>query len=102
MEMPEFEIKMTMPDFGMISRKYKVQEVGLTKEGHLITEQNFEVYVKQMRIAWGMTQEQMAKVCDISSSALSRIERGDQSPSISLAVKMLDELGLRLVATSKL
>ena len=55
--------------------------------------------IKEARTAAGLTQEQLAKMCDVSRQTISAIEKGDYNPTINLCIaickaldKTLDEL----------
>ena len=74
--MPDFEFKIKIPD--------KVQ-------GSFSPLSSAEVVdtVRTLRELDGMTQADFAEKLGISKSALSRIECGEQDPSLPLAMKML-------------
>ena len=46
--------------------------------------------IKSLRRQAGLTQEQMAELCDISTSFLGHIERGSRRLSLETAVKIAD------------
>lgn len=50
--------------------------------------------LKQAREARGLSQEQLANICDIEHSQVSRIERGVVNATISTIVLLADNLGL--------
>ena len=44
--------------------------------------------IHEKRKALGLSQEQLAKACGVSRQTISLIERGDYSPSVTLALKL--------------
>ena len=44
--------------------------------------------VKELRTAKGMTQEQLAKECEVQRTTITMIEIGENKPSIELAKKL--------------
>lgn len=44
--------------------------------------------VKELRISKGMTQEQLAKLANVSSRTIISLEKGQYNPSIMLAYKI--------------
>lgn len=43
-----------------------------------------------------LTQKELGKLCDLPQSAIARIEKGENSPSITTVTKVLTALGKRL------
>ena len=52
--------------------------------------------IKEKRKSCGMTQEQLAEMCDLSVSYIAHIERGTKSLSLESAVKVSNALGVSL------
>ena len=44
--------------------------------------------VKELRTAKGITQEQLAKECDVQRTTITMIEIGENKPSVELAKKL--------------
>ena len=44
--------------------------------------------LKELRIAKGLTQEQLASECGVQRTAISNIEIGENKPSVELAKKL--------------
>ena len=44
--------------------------------------------VKELRTAKGMTQEQLAKECEVQRTTITMIEIGENKPSVELAKKL--------------
>ena len=44
--------------------------------------------VKELRIAKGLTQEQLAKECEVQRTTITMIEIGENKPSVELAKKL--------------
>ena len=44
--------------------------------------------IKTLRKAKGLSQEELAKQCGVSRQTISLIERGDYSPSVTLALTL--------------
>jgi transcriptional regulator with XRE-family HTH domain len=55
---------------------------------------NFGLNLKLARTAAGMTQTELADKLGIAQKQLSRYERGEQTPSVEMAVRMADALGI--------
>ena len=45
-------------------------------------------YIKELRTAFGWTQEEFSEKLGVSRQTISQIERGDYSPSVTLALKI--------------
>ena len=54
--------------------------------------------IKSLRMEAGLTQEQMAEMCEISTSFLGHIERGSRKLSLETAVKIADCLHVSMDA----
>lgn len=53
--------------------------------------------IRQLRVAIeGMTQEKLAKLCDVTRQTIIALEAGKYSPSLELAFKIARALGRRL------
>lgn len=46
------------------------------------------VDIKELRIAKGLTQEQLAKECGVQRTTITMIELGENKPSVELAKKL--------------
>lgn len=44
--------------------------------------------VKELRMSKGLTQEQLAKECDVQRTTITMIEIGENKPSVELAKKL--------------
>lgn len=53
----------------------------------------FGAHVRQVRKARGLTQGQLAELCDLSIDMVGRIERGDAAPSFDTIEKLMAALG---------
>lgn len=53
-------------------------------------------FIRQKRIEQGITQAQLAKAIDISSSLVSRIESGERRPSHRELLRLSEVLGVRV------
>lgn len=52
-------------------------------------------WLKQLRLQRKLTQEEVAKLCDISRSFYTHIEKGNKTPSVEVAKKISRTLGFR-------
>jgi DNA-binding XRE family transcriptional regulator len=52
--------------------------------------------IKKLRIAAGMSQDDLAKAAGISRIAIARYETGERTPSIITAVKIANALGCKV------
>jgi uncharacterized protein len=52
--------------------------------------------VRSMRLQHGLSQERLARRCQTSQRHISRIERGDVSPTVETLEKLLRAMGERL------
>lgn len=50
--------------------------------------------IKEARVTKGITQEQLAEKTGVNTTYISDIERGAKFPSLSLFIKIVDELGV--------
>lgn len=50
--------------------------------------------IKEARVTKGITQEQLAEKTGVNTTYVSDIERGAKFPSLSLFIKIVDELGV--------
>lgn len=57
---------------------------------------SFSTQVFLARKEQKLTQQQLAAACGINQAEISRIERGDASPTLGTMVRVLGALGLRL------
>ena len=46
------------------------------------------IHLKELRTATGMTQEQLAKECEVQRTTITMIEIGENKPSVELAKKL--------------
>lgn len=65
-------------DYGMTGRIERKGADGMPLYNHL----------KEYRARLGVNQQQMGMLCGTSRQTISQIERGDYSPSVSLALKI--------------
>ena len=52
--------------------------------------------LKSARAAKDLSQEELAKLCDVSRQTISAIEKGDYNPTINLCIAICKELGKTL------
>lgn len=52
--------------------------------------------LRLVRLYYGLPQEELAKILDISQSMISEVERGSKSVSIDLLERYSEELGVRM------
>ena len=57
--------------------------------------------IKDSRKSLKVTQRQLAELAGIGINTLTKIERGEANPSLSILNKVLDTLGLELTTTIK-
>ena len=50
--------------------------------------------LKERRAALGVNQQEMGKLCGVSRQTISLIERGDYSPSVTLALRIAAVCGV--------
>lgn len=62
---------------------------------------NFGLNLKLARIKAGMLQNEVAAKVGITQAMLSRYERGDQMPSVAVAVELADALGVSIEELTK-
>lgn len=53
-------------------------------------------HLKEMRARLGVNQQEMGKLVGTSRQTISQIERGDYSPSVTLALKIAKVCGVRV------
>ena len=53
-------------------------------------------FISKCRRDKGFTQKELGKLCGLPQSAIARIEKGENSPSIATVTKVLTVLGKRL------
>lgn len=51
----------------------------------------YNAYLRQLRVKWTLSQEELAELLDISQARISRYEKGEEHPTLSVA------LGLQVV-----
>jgi DNA-binding XRE family transcriptional regulator len=51
----------------------------------------YNAYLRQLRVKWMLSQEELAKLLDISQARISRYEKGEEYPTLSVA------LGLQVI-----
>lgn len=51
-------------------------------------------HLKELRARLGVNQQEMGKLVDTSRQTISQIERGDYSPSVTLALKIAKVCGV--------
>jgi DNA-binding XRE family transcriptional regulator len=59
---------------------------------------NFAPFIAQRRIELGMTQGKLALLADVGITSVRNAEAGKSSVSLAIAARILDALGLSLVA----
>ena len=52
--------------------------------------------LKEYRAKLGVNQQEMGRLCRVSRQTISLIERGDYSPSVTLALKIARACGVRV------
>lgn len=52
--------------------------------------------LKEYRARIGVNQQEMGKLVGVSRQTISQIERGDYSPSVTLALKIVKVLGVNV------
>ena len=57
--------------------------------------------IRNRRKMLGVTQGQLAAISGVGINTLTKIERGEGNPSMSVLLHVLDSLGLELVARVK-
>lgn len=78
----------------MLGQEAKHYNGNMRKLNYLQIGQN----IKTLRSEAGLTQEKMAKICEISTSFLGHIERGTRKLSLETAVKIADCLQISMDA----
>lgn len=53
-------------------------------------------HLKELRARLGVNQQEMGKLVDTSRQTISQIERGDYSPSVTLALKIAKACGVKV------
>lgn len=53
-------------------------------------------HLKEMRARLGVNQQEMGRLVNTSRQTISQIERGDYSPSVTLALKIAKVCGVRV------
>ena len=53
-------------------------------------------HLKEMRARLGVNQQEMGKLVGTSRQTISQIERGDYSPSVTLALKIAKVCGVKV------
>jgi transcriptional regulator with XRE-family HTH domain len=71
-------------------------EEELQRLGLLVDQIAFGARVRALREAASMSLRDLAERCGVSAPMLSQVERGDTSPTLSVAARMAGGLGLRL------
>lgn len=51
-------------------------------------------HLKELRARNGLNQQELGRLADVSRQTISLIERGDYSPSVTLALKLAQILGV--------
>ncbi len=62
---------------------------------------NIGQQIKERRKSLNVTQRQLAELSGIGINTLTKIERGEANPSLSILNKILDTLGLELTTDIK-
>lgn len=62
---------------------------------------NIGLQIKERRKSLKVTQRQLAELAGIGINTLTKIERGEANPSLSILNKILDTLGLELTTIIK-
>ncbi|WP_084494962.1 helix-turn-helix domain-containing protein [Nocardia shimofusensis] len=58
----------------------------------------FGTYVVERRLTLGLTQQDVADLADVGLSSVRTLEGGKSSPTLTVTLRILDALGLTLVA----
>lgn len=45
----------------------------------------YNAYLRQLRVKWTLSQQELAELLDISQARISRYEKGEEHPTLSLA-----------------
>ena len=54
----------------------------------------FGDFIKNARLSKSMTQHEVATIAKVEQAYLSKVERGAREPSLSIALRLCDALGL--------
>jgi len=57
---------------------------------------NFGTRLKSVRLSKDITQDELAKICNTTKQVISRYERGERTPKITVASEYADKLGIDL------
>lgn len=57
----------------------------------------FGLYLKRLRVAKGLTQQQLAEKADLSIGFLGSVERGEKSPTLESLQKIASAMDMTLV-----
>ncbi|WP_455586219.1 helix-turn-helix domain-containing protein [Bacteroides sp.] len=57
--------------------------------------------IKERRKVLHITQRDLAELAEVSINTLTGIERGESNPSIKVLTRILDTVGLKLIAVLK-
>ncbi len=58
------------------------------------TLQNLGLHIRKVRKSKGLTQEQLAELCEFDSTYISLLERGERNPPYLTLCKVADKLGV--------
>ena len=86
----------------MVTWKNLRNELTITKEDEQMIELEKELIMTLVRIREekGLTQAQLAEMCDVSQSTIARMERATHSPQLDSLFKILVPLGYTLQIVS--
>ena len=57
---------------------------------------NFGTRLKDVRLSKNITQDELAKLCNTTKQVISRYERGERTPKITVAAEYSEKLGVDL------
>lgn len=86
--MPRIDVKMTRVDVKATKKPYKKIE----RKGKM----PLYNHLKEFRAKIDVNQQQMGKLVGVSRQTISQIERGDYSPSVTLALKIAKVFGVKV------
>lgn len=86
-------------DTNILTQKYNIL---FTKKGYSIIKKGgtkMKTKIKQIREIKGITQEEMSRDIEISLTQYRNIEKNRSIPSVEIAIKIMDRLGIDNIKT---
>lgn len=74
-----------------ISTDIICQEIDVNDQSSIVV---FSQRLREIREKHGLIQQELAKLCDLNILQIGRYERGEQEPSLSIAKKLAEVLGV--------